>query len=88
MIDVGAATVMANRWRQSAVERSRQIDGRGRSTRCPVTKEAVQRAQALDQFGSRVKAVTRSSAQGHPSATRNVVRRAERTSRPAACKRV
>jgi hypothetical protein len=26
----------------------------------------VERAQALDQFGSRVKATTRSSAQGHP----------------------
>ena len=66
----------------------RPIDGRVRSTACPSSQERWNFYQALDQFGSRVKAATRSSAQGQPSAMRKVVRRAERTSTPAVCKSV
>ena len=52
----------------------------GQAVHCSLV---AQRVQAIAQFGRRRKAATRSWAQGHPSAMRRVVHRAERTSRPS-----
>ena len=52
------------------------------------SRETVERAQAVDQFGSLVKAIRARRPRANPAAMRKVVRRAERTSRPAVCKRV
>ena len=88
MIDVGAAGVGP----VEVFQRVGGVDARSMAVFVQpsvLQQEArVELGQALDQFGSRVKAITRSSAQGHPSAMRKVVRRAERTSTPAVCKSV